>query len=124
VPAKWDGAFPFSGGLAAVNKGGRVKRVPAPRIEGGKWGYVDREGNVVIPPRYDFPGKFTEGLAPVNVGGLAGGKWGYIDNTGRTAIEPRFDEAAEFLDGLARVKVGGKPGYIDRKGNFVWPAGD
>jgi hypothetical protein len=78
----------------------------------------------VIEPRFDFPGKFTEGLAPVNVGGLGSGKWGYVDNTGKMVIEPRFDEAAEFLDGLARVKTGGKVGYIDRKGSYVWAPGD
>jgi hypothetical protein len=117
----WDGAFPYSGGLAAVNKGGRVKRTPAPSIEGGKWGYVDRDGKVAITPRFDFAGKFTEGLAPVNVGGIGVGKWGYVDNTGKAVIAPAFDEASEFLEGLARVKTGGKVGYIDRTGKFVWP---
>jgi len=107
-----------------VNKGGRVLRVPSPQIQGGKWGYVDREGKVVIEPRFDFPGKFTEGMAPVNVGGIGKGKWGYVDNTGKMVIEPRFDEAAEFLDGLARVKTGGKVGYVDRNGKYVWSPGD
>jgi hypothetical protein len=35
---------------------------------GKKWGYIDRHGNVVIQPKYDYAGKFVDGLALVGLG--------------------------------------------------------
>jgi hypothetical protein len=124
IPTKYDGAFPFSEGLAAVNKGGRYREEPTPRIDGGKWGFVDRAGKTVIAPSYDFVRKFSEGLAPVMTKGPSGALWGYVDNTGQTVIPPRFDEAEEFQGGIARVKVRGKTGYVGRDGKYVWGPAD
>ncbi|MHC4200683.1 MAG: WG repeat-containing protein, partial [Planctomycetota bacterium] len=111
-------------------------------------GYIDSTGKVVIEPRFDKGRCFTEGLACVNIGGLAanmvswgeryrGGKWGYVDKTGQIVIRPQFDIAESFRGGLARVDVGGRRvsggvknpsdhyvdgnvGYIDRAGRYVW----
>lgn len=80
-----------------------------------RWGYLDREGRVVIPPAYEATGNFSEGLAGVKIDG----KLGYIDARGAIAIEPRFDEAASFREGLARVTVDGRDLYIDRTGAIV-----
>jgi hypothetical protein len=46
---------PFSEGLAAVQ-------------QGGKWGFVDHQGRLVIPARYDRVKRFSEGLAIVEGG--------------------------------------------------------
>jgi hypothetical protein len=116
IETKWDGAFPFSYGLAAVNRGGKFRQNPTPHIEGGKWGFVDLSGNVAIEPAFDFVLKFTEGMAPA----VRNRKWGYIDRNGTFVIAPQFDEAEEFQGGLARVKVGTKTGYVDRSGRYVW----
>jgi len=47
-----------------------------------KWGFVDQHGNIVVSPRFDDTGHFSEGLCPVRVGG----HWRYIDTTGRGSI--------------------------------------
>jgi hypothetical protein len=53
VPARWDWAFPFEGGVAAVCEGCHPAGSGERRtIEGGKWGYVDRAGRVVVPVEY------------------------------------------------------------------------
>jgi hypothetical protein len=31
----------------------------------GKWGYIDKDGNIVIEPQCEEAGYFSEGLAPV-----------------------------------------------------------
>lgn len=106
-----------------------------------RWGYVDRNGRVVIPTQYFAAGDFSEGLAPVNVGGKRDTScgppynYGYIDKTGAFIIKPRFAHAAAFQNGRARVSIGdvkyegrclccaprflGKHGFVDRNGNFV-----
>ena len=49
---QYDYVYVFSEGLAPVSKG-------------GKWGFVDKEGRLVIPLEYDDVGYFDEGLVGV-----------------------------------------------------------
>ena len=57
VPPVWDFAFPFEHGVAVVCTG--CAFTPAARgdehrrVTGGKWGYIDRRGRVVVPVEYD-----------------------------------------------------------------------
>ncbi len=96
----------------------------------GKWGYIDRAGNMVIEPQFDCAWNFSEGLAPVNVGR----QLGYIDWRGNLVIEPQFaywqvepfpkdrqygDHDIYFYDGYARILKDGKYGFIDSNGNVA-----
>jgi hypothetical protein len=131
IPARFDAAFSFHDGLAAVCVGARkVKQKGQPTlIEGGKWGYIDRQGEVVIPPRFDYAFQFSEGLAAVCEGCrevargehavVEGGRWGYIDRAGWLAIPIQFDYAWAFEDGQAPVMANGKRAVIDRQGQPV-----
>ncbi len=82
----------------------------------GRVGFIDRHGNIVIPPTLQVPieevGDFSDGLARVN------GK-GYIDQNGRLAIQqkPRWEE--DFADGLAWVNLesGSQSILLDRTGS-------
>jgi len=87
-----------------------------PREVGGKWGFTDKTARVVIEPKYDLAGWFSEGLAAV----MVEGKWGYIDPSGKFVIEPKFDAAGWFEGGRAQVQLGDQWGYIDRSGRVVW----
>jgi hypothetical protein len=100
-----------------------------PVVRDGKWGYMDKSGEVAIEPRYQHAWDFTEGLARVQVGK----KRGFIDAAGNMVIEPEYYLAWEFSEGLAAVLVGAKPwgsmfgahgrwGYIDKTGKLVIPA--
>ena len=107
--------------------------------EGGKWGFIDKTGKVVIPPQFDWTMEFSEGLAAVvihtetrtpnpNSGEdiRTTSKWGYIDPTGKMVIKPQFDCAGTFENGLAQVTIESdswqdrKIGYIDKTGKYVW----
>lgn len=79
-------------------------------------GYIDREGNPVIPPAFVAAGDFSEGLAAAR----AGGYYGYIDKTGQFVIPPRYDFATEFSDNTGLVYKDGLPIFIDRKGNKLF----
>ena len=88
----------------------------------GRWGAIDSEGDMRIPPVYDFPPMFREGLASVGMSGVDG----FIDTEGRWVIPPRYprnrpDEqvAYSFRDGLAKIRQGDLSGFIDKSGDFV-----
>lgn len=80
-------------------------------------------GSILIQPQFQSAGRFSEGLAAVQVGKEEGGKWGYIDKSGKFLIDPQFDYAEGFSEGLAAVRSGdektGKWGFIDRTGKFA-----
>jgi len=93
---------------------------------GGKIGFFNRSGKIVIKARFAFARPFSEGLAAVCEGcreevvgehrQLRGGKWGFIDRKGNIAIPLRFDDAEDFTKGKARAHVDGKWQTIDTKG--------
>lgn len=85
----------------------------------GKWKNIDKTGKFV-KPKYDYVGKFSEGLAPAsNHIENQTTKYGYVDKNGVMIIKPQFDEAEVFSDGLARVMINYKWGYINKKGEMV-----
>lgn len=83
--------------------------------ESGKFGFIDRTGQVVIRPQFDIAGSFAEDVAPVQIGQ----KWGYIDRSGTIVINPQFDDASGFSDGRASVTIAKKQGFIDHSGRIV-----
>ena len=85
----------------------------------GKYGYIDKKGNIVINPQFDNAHYFRKGLAAV----MIGDKWGFIDKTGKYVINPQFDFTYGFSEGLARVEIGGNARYINKRGEIVFPKG-
>lgn len=96
---------------------------------GGKFGFFDRHGKVVIPPGFDFAAPFSDGLAAVCVGCKEvfqgehsfrkGGRWGFTDRSGSLVIPARFDEVRQFEKGKARVRLGERWQYIDKAGEVM-----
>jgi len=117
IPARFQICKEFSEGLAGV-------------MLNGKWGFIDRTGEVVISPQFDgfgfFSERFSEGLAAV----ATGSKCGYIDKTGKFVINPQYDAGSSFVGGVARVSLIAlegatnqdrmKSGYINRSGKVIW----
>jgi hypothetical protein len=144
--ANWDGEQ-FSGGLARVTvflsslDGGPLDWGKTP--EGYRSGFMDRDGRMVIQPRFGTAGDFSEGLAPVTVteDGFVDNEelvgettsfpdrpeappaWGFINTKGEVVVPMIYEKALGFREGLAPVRQGGKWGYIDRQGRMVIGAG-
>jgi hypothetical protein len=121
-----------------------IDKKPLRIMKDGKYGYIDHDGNILIPPQYFWADDFMDGLGTVYICGRnvfvdASGalhprwtvspgrlspsktdeKYGFIDSTGSFKIPPVFDRALPFSGGYAAVRVGGKWGYIDTSGTMV-----
>lgn len=80
-------------------------------------GYIDCDGNVVIPPIYEIAEDFSEGLACVAELGWGKG-YKFIDTNGEVVISLKdgIVVCGYFHEGLCVVEVDGKSGYIDKTG--------
>jgi len=111
-------------GMAQAGGGSEMALFPVK--EGGKWGYVNREGEVAIEANYDQAGAFRKGLAVVEMGeGFPVRGWGYIDRRG----EGRHRTPVRGGGTLCRRPGPGEDGwpmggYIDHRGEFVWRSTD
>lgn len=83
----------------------------------GKFGYINKSGEMIITPQFERALGFVEGLGRVGIGD----KQGYIDETGKFVIPLKFDEAHPFREGLAGARIGEQFGFIDKSGAFAVP---
>lgn len=86
---------------------------------GNTYGYMNKAGAIVIPPRFSNAAAFTDGLAGVESGQAQNSKWGYVDPTGKVIIDFRFTFTDAFSEGLASVGLSEKCGYINKGGEIV-----
>lgn len=88
-------------------------------VSWGRWGFINTEGEEVIPRRYDRVMPFSEGLAGVK----KDGKWGFINTQGEEVIPFQFDEVRSFSEGRAFVVFEGHKKWslirIKRKSSFL-----
>lgn len=123
APAKYQFANAFTEGLGAVNIGGKVvfdtEYSQEYVCKGGKWGYVDSIGKIIIPLKYESADEFHDGFAAVEQNKLKA----LIDPTGKILTEFKYDYIYPFSEDLAVVGRG-KPlkfTYIDKTGKEIIP---
>ncbi|WP_439504301.1 WG repeat-containing protein [Sediminibacterium sp.] len=93
----------------------------------GKYGVIDRKGNIIVQPKYNDIGFFKNGLAIISNYHYQTGKGediitkrGYIDTTGKEFIPLTFTIATDFEKrGLAFVQDSVGDAYIDRSGKRI-----
>lgn len=83
----------------------------------GKWGYIDKSGEIVIQCQYDEAFGFNLGLARVRIGT----KLGFIDKSGAIIIPCQYTNLGNFSEGLSVAEKEGKYGFIDREGTTIIP---
>jgi WG containing repeat len=106
IPPRFNIADPFSEGRARVEIN-------------AKFGYIDKEGEVVI--EVSAHGDFSEGLAVVQ---SEEGLWGAIDQSGNWVVTPKFNQLYNFSQGLAQaleLGYGQGYGFINKNGDWVIP---
>ncbi|HET6841053.1 MAG TPA: WG repeat-containing protein [Candidatus Angelobacter sp.] len=129
IPARYDITMPFKDGLGRVKIFSKREPLVAKIGQEGQttynvylWGFVDKGGVEIIPPKFQAVTFFSEGLAFAmpNDGTRL---FGIIDKSGKFLHEPAFEEATEFSESLAAVRAGDKWGYVDHAGNWIIPPG-
>ena len=115
MPEDWESQYDwvgrFSEGLAAV----QLKR---------KWGFVDRQGNVVIPIEYDSVEPWDDGLAVVQ-------RKRYVDTQGNEYWRVKRHHQWCWINsdgdvfGIGnnpepQVKLKKKSGFVDQQGHEYW----
>lgn len=83
----------------------------------GKYGFKDKNGNLVISCEYDDADRFSEGLARVK----KGERYGYIDKLGRVVVPIVYDDGGVFKDGIVWVEKNGKYGFANNLGKEITP---
>ncbi|KAF0249676.1 MAG: KWG repeat protein [bacterium] len=84
-----------------------------------QYGYINKEGKVVIDPQFAYADAFSNGLAQISLRG----KCAFINQSGNVVINTPYHyySCSTFSSGLAKIQNGGQIGYIDGDGQFVWP---
>ncbi len=85
--------------------------------EDGRFGFIDKHGNIKIPFIYDDSYWFLDGITAVK----KDGKYGFIDTTGKTVVPFKFDMAMNFHNEYAPVCNNEKWGLINKCGEIVVP---
>jgi hypothetical protein len=104
------GGNPFSDGLAGVYVGEPSE---------GHWGFIDKTGAMVIEPRFEAAGPFSEGLAMVRIGD----QYGFIDKEGNYAIplQNKYVYGPPFNEGFAPAwNLEGKGDLVDKTGKILF----
>jgi hypothetical protein len=79
-PLKFNFVSPFFDSLAVVCFGCKeVREDEHALLKGGKWGYIDRTGKIVIPLKFEAAEPFQNGKARV----MLNGKWTFINKEGK-----------------------------------------
>ncbi|MEO0132353.1 MAG: WG repeat-containing protein [candidate division WOR-3 bacterium] len=129
IPVQFQLAQDFQDGLARVGdiiKGDTTKNYDDPLTAAFantifdttviKYGLIDKNGNYLIPKKYELIGAFVDDIALVRLND----RYGFIRRDGSYLVEPIFEYAESFKNGLAKVKLNGQEAYIDKTGRIVW----
>ena len=105
-----DGIYSFSDGIA----GYKSKST-------GKYGFLDFNGNKIIPGEYDGFSAFINGISKVSKTKDGKTKNGYIDNKGNVIVPIVYESAQNFRDGWGIIKKDSNYFFVDKNGNLKEP---
>ena len=91
----------------------------APVRDKGRWGVIDKDGTVVVTPRYKEAGpSFSDGLLAVEDNK---NRWGFIDGAGNEVVAPVYKSVVPvFTEGYTSVEDDSKLwGFINDKGEVT-----
>ncbi len=110
IEKQFDLGKPFKEGRAVVGYADHNYRF--------KYAYIDKKGNRLCDPVYEWASDYHEGMALV----LKEGKLGFLSLDGLEAIPIKYNFAVDFANGIAYVssKEDNFKAYIDKSGEEVF----
>ncbi|MDW7694411.1 WG repeat-containing protein [Flammeovirgaceae bacterium SG7u.111] len=81
------------------------------------WGFINREGEMVIRDTLAEVRDFNEGLAAFRKENV----WGFIDRNGNEMIKPTYQDVGNFSGGKTWVKLKNRKGIIGINGTEIIP---
>jgi hypothetical protein len=107
---KYDKTFDYHEGLAKVGKG----YIYGDEYE--KYGYIDENGNIIIPVKYKIAHDFEKGRALVANEDY---KYGFIDKTGNEIVACKYSKLYPYINEYAKYETENASGIIDINGNEI-----
>lgn len=80
-----------------------------------KYGYINSQGQEIVPPKYTSASLFNEGMAKVDINW----KYGYINKQGQEIVPCQYSYATDFYNGLALVQTGNTCYFLNTQGEQV-----
>ena len=116
APPQFTTAYPFTNGVALACKGGRDIYGT-----GGKWGAINKNGEIIIPFIYDRTSGNFEGDSYVIA--ETGQQSITLDKNGKTVTFPAFDNVPGnfYRTAYSPARKGDKWGLIDKLGKVIIP---
>ena len=81
----------------------------------GKYGFINKDGEEIIPCKYEDADNIPDGL--IRVKSAEG--WGFVNENGEEIISCKYEYAGAFSDGLARVKSAEGWGFVNKNGEEI-----
>lgn len=81
-----------------------------------KWGFINRNGILVIQPQFVFASNFRNDRCAVH---NEKNQWGFIDKSGNVVVEYQYDTVFAYANDRAIVVKGDKYGVIDKSGKTL-----
>lgn len=95
------------------------KELNVVRNDFGKYGYLDKDGNIVIDFIYDGAYDFSEEFARVYKTINNRDLYGFIDKYGNEIVPLKYEYAICFSEGLAVVRLNRRFGYVDNSNKII-----
>ena len=96
-----------------------IKEIPDSLKYVARGGFINKQGDLIVPCIYGSIRNFSEGLAAVR---NKYGQWGFIDKTGTVVIPYQYSMVKPFSEGYAAVAYEeNKWVFIDKNGNKLFP---
>ena len=83
----------------------------------GKYGFINKDGEEIIPCKYEDADVFSDGLAKVK----SAEGWGFVNENGEEIISCKYEEANNFWLGLTIVQSAEGLGTINKDGEEIIP---
>ncbi|GAA3998309.1 hypothetical protein GCM10022408_06370 [Hymenobacter fastidiosus] len=85
---------------------------PKPFEQNGSWGFLEANGDTLVPARYATAAEFRDGRAVVS----RQGAYGFINEKGAETLAPAYDALNPYAAGFARARIGDLYTFLDEQG--------